>query len=759
MLTCMPALVLCFLPFLFHSGNPLVPDSLKRVLRCMEIVSGVVPCTDASRRRMRHQLRALQVWQGLPSIFFTLNPADTRHPFTLYYSSCPEQPWQPCSTEHDLTEALAQVNLLQRVAADPVAVARAFHERVQLFLQELLGCITPGGAAWGDGVASGMGSGLLGPVAAYYGVTEPQLRGSLHLHMLIHLYAFSTPAAFLARLQSVWGTLADRLLQWTSSLLATSLESIPRAWNLPCDSQALFTALQPLPYSTRQRALLSAHEAAMWDFDLASQTWFLASTTEHFCPQPPWFEPPADSSGPALLFAPWPRQYLMQAGDAADWSRHLLFDLRHSALHCCLHECRPRTCHKGAIGRLGFCRMGFWHWCNVNPALQPPVWQRRHGLPLQDRPTVGSVPPLAGVLLTERHHPFHTRFNAGVLAAVKCNHDLSVLVRAPEAAAALDAEHFATQLASSTQLATFYITGYMSKVQPHLTNLWHLLEQGQRRLEHELQQQASAGAVLVGPSLMGKTLNRMLSSCQRRAHKSLPEMCHYLLGYPEAYSSHAFRPLFVGNLLCRAASLLPLAHTDLPEPESVAWVPRGPGANDNTEGASSTAAQPSRLNLMTQELDYMHRGPALQLWPLYFYVAAVSRSTGQRCSAGAYLEPFAPDHPNAAYAVQKIALTDPWLVPQVVGRAVPSAEKDPELRAVLLLLLFKPWSHSTLQDLLLPCTVNQEILPTWLAAFDDFMAHTAALRSSPATRPAPFTPEYWAHRALVALLCLHSTFP
>ena len=398
-------------------------------------------------------------------------------------------------------------------------------------------------------------------------------------------------------------------------------------------------------------------------------------------------------------------------------------------------------------------------WCNVNPALQPPVWQRCHGLPLQDQATVGSVPPLAGVLLTEWHHPFHTRFNAGVLAAVTCNHDLSVLGRAPEAAAALDADHLAAQLASSTHLVTFYITGYMSKVQPHLTNLWHLLEQGQRRLEHELQQQASVGTVLVGSSLMGKSLNRMLSSCQRRAHKSLPEMRHYLLGYPEAYRSHTFRPLFVGNLLCRAASLLPLAHTDLPEPESVAWVPRGPGANDNTEGTSSTAAQPSRLNLMTQELDYMHRGPALQLWPLYFYVAAVSRSTGQRCSAGAYLEPFAPDHPNAAYAVQKIALTDPWLVPQVVGRAVPSAEKDPELRAVLLLLLFKPWSHSTLQDLLLPCTVNQEILPTWLAAFDDFMAHTAALRSSPATRPAPFTPEYWAHRALVALLCLHSTFP
>ena len=159
-----------------------------------------------------------------------------------------------------------------------------------------------------------------------------------YAHSFVCFQTFSAPAAFLARLQSLWGTLADRLLLWTSSLLATSLESIPRAWNLPCDSKTLFTALQPLPYSTRQRALLSTHEAAMWDFDLVSQTWFLASSTDHFCPQPPWFEPRTDSPGPPLLFAPWPRQYLTQSGDAADWSRRLLFDLRHSALHCCLHQ-------------------------------------------------------------------------------------------------------------------------------------------------------------------------------------------------------------------------------------------------------------------------------------------------------------------------------------------------------------------------------------------------------------------------------------
>eukprot|EP00973_Karenia_brevis_P020434 2806376-Karenia_brevis.AAC.1 len=27
------------------------------------------------------------------------------------------------------------------------------------------------------------------------------------------------------------------------------------------------------------------------------------------------------------------------------------------------HVCRPDVCHKGRIGKKGFCRMYYWHWC------------------------------------------------------------------------------------------------------------------------------------------------------------------------------------------------------------------------------------------------------------------------------------------------------------------------------------------------------------------------------------------------------------
>ena len=188
----------------------------------MEIVSGTIPCTDASRRRMRHQLQALQIWQRLPTIFLTLNPADTRHPFTIVFSSAPDTPWEPAASDHALYEAEKQIQLLHRVAIDPVAVARAFHEHISLCLVHLRGC-APMASTPADGIASLNGTGVLGPVATYYGVTGPQLRGSLHIHILIHLYSVTTHAAFLTQIETNLHDFGAKLLAWASSLLATSL--------------------------------------------------------------------------------------------------------------------------------------------------------------------------------------------------------------------------------------------------------------------------------------------------------------------------------------------------------------------------------------------------------------------------------------------------------------------------------------------------------------------------------------------------------
>ena len=164
--------------------------------------------------------------------------------------------------------------------------------------------------------------------------------------------------------------------------------------------------------------------------------------------------------------------------------------------------------------------------------------------------------------LTERHHPYHTRFHVGALGVGKSNHDINVILKAP--------------LEASFRIATYYITAYISKVQPHLASLWHRLEAGQRKLEAEelvsnlapqlqnfypfLQDLkigkvdlAMQGQPLSPHYVASRTLTRMQMSAQKRSHKSFPEICHYLLGFPEAYVNHSFRRLYYTNLLRKAA--------------------------------------------------------------------------------------------------------------------------------------------------------------------------------------------------------------
>ena len=291
-------------------------------------------------------------------MFFTLNPADKRHPFVFFFAADAFTSWQPLTSDAALQSALERVNLAHRVAADPVAVASAFHHHVEMFLAKVLDVSRTPSI---DGVASRLGAGIFGPIAAFYGVTEPQLRGSLHVHLLLRLYAFTTPAAFLASVQQSLPDLCEALLSWTASVLATSLESLPRILRVPTVAST-FSHLQPLPFSRRHRDVLGQQLGTSWDFDVAASHWSLASTS----PSPasdPWFDPFHDAAAGRPSFLPWPREYLLDATSSPDqWALHLLYDLRHSAAASCLHDCRPKTCHKGTLGRLGFCRLGYWHW-------------------------------------------------------------------------------------------------------------------------------------------------------------------------------------------------------------------------------------------------------------------------------------------------------------------------------------------------------------------------------------------------------------
>ena len=158
------------------------------------------------------------------------------------------------------------------------------------------------------------------------------------------------------------------------------MESLPATLHTP-EAMETFQRLQPLPFSQRQEAVLHAQLGASWDFQVAGTHWRLGQLP--LVPAcAPWFDPCSDAANGVPTFVPWPRTYLCveAALSAETWTSMLLYDLRHTAVHSCLHDCRPRTCHKGRLGKAGFCRLGFWHWRDVAPWTAPDTWQRCHGL-------------------------------------------------------------------------------------------------------------------------------------------------------------------------------------------------------------------------------------------------------------------------------------------------------------------------------------------------------------------------------------------
>src|SRR5882762_8690822 len=95
----------------------------------------------------------LIAFQGAPSWYITLSPADNKHPISLYYADSKSE----------------KENL---IADNPVASARFFHFMMQAFIKHVLGVDTDHPGIYGD-------------TAAYYGTVEQQGRLTLHMHMLL----------------------------------------------------------------------------------------------------------------------------------------------------------------------------------------------------------------------------------------------------------------------------------------------------------------------------------------------------------------------------------------------------------------------------------------------------------------------------------------------------------------------------------------------------------------------------------------------
>ena len=373
---------------------------------------------------------------------------------------------------------------------------------------------------------------------------------------------------------------------------------------------------------------------------------------------------------------------------------------------------------------------------------------------LQPTPVLGTLPPHEGVFFTERHHHYFARVNPAILLSRRCNHDVNVLLRLPPVQDSDSAEDFLmAQCVQAMRAATFYITSYTGKVQPHLMNIWHLLSKGHSNLQDDLAKHQVDDQEHDPKYIAQRTLFRMITSCKKKNHKSMQEMVNYLLGLPEFYCTHEFRPLYYANLCTEADSLLEqsiLVGERASAPTTTAVMFARPSVEqDEAALVLDSDGEPEEVSGITksvsvdkQRLNYEKRGASLQSWPFYFYVASVSLVQSKKVVAGtATAFRFHASHPCAAEVSQQLLTSRAWYVPELIGPSIPAVEDDPEKRAMLLLILFKPWNPD-LASLL-------EDFPTWGAALQAFETHLHAEAQDFLTdRPELFSQAYWAARSL-----------
>jgi hypothetical protein len=403
-------------------------SKLETMVHSMQTVQRNVRGSEAEKQSVRYKFNALRIWNGFSSLFFTLNPNDVKSPLTLalvdkerFHVKKFSLDMSDFETEQFLHDTLlGRPRLLHEIVAqDPLAATRCFHYTVRLVIETLFNCARPG-APHPDGVAANTLPGIFGHVSGYFGVVEPQMRKALHIHMLIQLHGFGNPEDLIN--SGDIASLFRRMWHYVASICFRSVEGFA-AYTNEASAMDKLKSLPLLPLSNKQLAYLGRvrGEEAMAAQLLARG---LDST------------PPMTQKTHMKHFMPV--SYRNATVPANEYAATAVAEINAGVFKAGNHVCLPHVCFKGrGVGKLGFCRMFFWHWTQVTKKNGELGAVRVHGVQLRPRwDGVGAVPvcgapPVLGLPALEMNHPFHFKLTPSIMLGPRCNHDLGILLRFP----------------------------------------------------------------------------------------------------------------------------------------------------------------------------------------------------------------------------------------------------------------------------------------------------------------------------------------
>jgi hypothetical protein len=120
---------------------------------------------------MRRKIKSLIVRDGIPAIWFTLNPNDITNPVKLRLAAYRYQ--DPEQAEAFLTSLDVSYKRMRLAISDPLSSALFFQREISMFFTYYVKVGEPS---------------VFGRVSQYFGAVETNERGALHLHGLLWLH-------------------------------------------------------------------------------------------------------------------------------------------------------------------------------------------------------------------------------------------------------------------------------------------------------------------------------------------------------------------------------------------------------------------------------------------------------------------------------------------------------------------------------------------------------------------------------------------
>ena len=202
--------------------------TMKALRETISAVRTKVDGTDEARIRIRSLIWGMCIKKGPPSLWLTINPADTQNPIARMFAG------EDIDLDH--YSALDHHPNVAAVAADPFASALFFHTIINAVLHTLVGL-----NGYERNQTLHRKKGIFGTVSAFIGTVEAQGRGTLHLHMLLWLDGAVTTSKMKDLLAT--DNFRDRVRQFITANISGDIAHLdgPSILSLPKDRAAAFS--------------------------------------------------------------------------------------------------------------------------------------------------------------------------------------------------------------------------------------------------------------------------------------------------------------------------------------------------------------------------------------------------------------------------------------------------------------------------------------------------------------------------------------